>query len=83
MARWWRRHGSRGRIRLKKNRVYRRPERVWANQINVIKAVREVTSLGLKEAQELVDGAPKNVKEGVSRRKRRPLRRSSPMPAHG
>jgi large subunit ribosomal protein L7/L12 len=33
----------------------------------VIKAVREVTSLGLKEAKELVDGAPKNVKEGVSK----------------
>jgi large subunit ribosomal protein L7/L12 len=40
---------------------------VGANKINVIKAVREVTSLGLKEAKELVDGAPKNVKEGVSR----------------
>jgi len=39
---------------------------VGANKINVIKAVREVTSLGLKEAKELVDGAPKNVKEGVS-----------------
>ena len=38
-----------------------------ANKINVIKAVREVTSLGLKEAKELVDGAPKNVKEGVSK----------------
>src|SRR5271165_6230194 len=38
---------------------------VGANKINVIKAVREVTSLGLKEAKELVDGAPKNVKEGV------------------
>ena len=40
---------------------------VAANKINVIKAVREVTSLGLKEAKELVDGAPKNVKEGVSK----------------
>ena len=38
-----------------------------ANKINVIKVVREVTSLGLKEAKELVDGAPKNVKEGVSK----------------
>ena len=37
------------------------------NKINVIKAVREVTSLGLKEAKDLVDGAPKNVKEGVSK----------------
>jgi len=40
---------------------------VGSNKINVIKAVREVTSLGLKEAKELVDGAPKNVKEGVSK----------------
>ena len=40
---------------------------VGANKINVIKAVREVTSLGLKEAKELVDGAPKSVKEGVSK----------------
>lgn len=38
-----------------------------ANKINVIKAVREVTSLGLKEAKELVDGAPKAVKEGVTK----------------
>src|SRR6516162_7524859 len=40
---------------------------VGANKINVIKAVREVTSLGLKEAKDLVDGAPKNIKEGVSK----------------
>jgi len=38
-----------------------------ANKINVIKAVREVTSLGLKEAKDLVDGAPKPVKENVSK----------------
>ena len=38
-----------------------------ANKINTIKAVREVTSLGLKEAKDLVDGAPKPVKEGVSK----------------
>jgi large subunit ribosomal protein L7/L12 len=38
-----------------------------ANKINVIKAVREVTSLGLKEAKDLVDGAPKAVKEGISK----------------
>src|SRR5207253_7642210 len=37
-----------------------------ANKINVIKAVREVTSLGLKEAKDLVDGAPKTIKEGVT-----------------
>ena len=36
-------------------------------KINIIKAVREVTSLGLKEAKDLVDGAPKTVKEGVSK----------------
>src|SRR5260370_24098071 len=40
---------------------------VGANKINVIKAVREVTSLGLKEAKDLVDGAPKTGKEGVSK----------------
>ncbi len=38
-----------------------------ANKINVIKVVRELTGLGLKEAKELVDGAPKTVKEGVSK----------------
>jgi large subunit ribosomal protein L7/L12 len=37
------------------------------NKVNVIKAVREVTSLGLKEAKDLVDAAPKAVKEGVSK----------------
>ena len=40
---------------------------VGANKINVIKAVREVTSLGLKEAKDLVDGAPKAIKEGISK----------------
>ena len=40
---------------------------VGANKINVIKAVREVTALGLKEAKDLVDGAPKTVKEGVGK----------------
>jgi large subunit ribosomal protein L7/L12 len=38
-----------------------------ANKIGVIKAVREVTNLGLKEAKDLVDGAPKTVKEGVNK----------------
>lgn len=42
-------------------------QEVGPNKINVIKAVREVTSLGLKEAKDLVDGAPKPVKEGVSK----------------
>ena len=40
---------------------------VGDNKVNVIKAVREVTSLGLKEAKDLVDGAPKAVKEGVAK----------------
>ena len=40
---------------------------IGTNKINVIKAVREVTSLGLKEAKDLVDGAPKPIKEGVSK----------------
>ncbi|GAA4343267.1 50S ribosomal protein L7/L12 [Pigmentiphaga soli] len=40
---------------------------IGANKVNVIKAVRELTGLGLKEAKDLVDGAPKPVKEGVSK----------------
>ncbi|MGH9779699.1 MAG: 50S ribosomal protein L7/L12 [Candidatus Acidiferrales bacterium] len=40
---------------------------IGSNKINVIKAVREVTSLGLKEAKDLVDGAPKTVKEGINK----------------
>jgi large subunit ribosomal protein L7/L12 len=40
---------------------------VGDNKVNVIKAVREVTALGLKEAKDLVDGAPKAVKEGISK----------------
>lgn len=40
---------------------------VGSNKINVIKAVREVTSLGLKEAKDLVDAAPKPIKEGVNK----------------
>jgi large subunit ribosomal protein L7/L12 len=38
-----------------------------ANKVSVIKAVREITGLGLKEAKDMVDGAPKTVKEGVSK----------------
>jgi large subunit ribosomal protein L7/L12 len=40
---------------------------VGSNKINVIKVVREVTSLGLKEAKDLVEGAPKPIKEGISK----------------
>ena len=40
---------------------------IGSNKINVIKVVREVTALGLKEAKDLVDGAPKNVKEGIAK----------------
>ena len=40
---------------------------VGANKVGVIKAVREITGLGLKEAKDLVDGAPKPVKEGISK----------------
>jgi large subunit ribosomal protein L7/L12 len=46
-----------------------------SNKINVIKAVREVTSLGLKEAKDLVDGAPKTVKEGVSKEEAEAIRK--------
>jgi large subunit ribosomal protein L7/L12 len=40
---------------------------IGENKVNVIKAVREITGLGLKEAKDLVDGAPKAVKEGISK----------------
>ena len=40
---------------------------IGANKVNVIKAVREVTTLGLREAKELVEAAPKAVKEGITR----------------
>jgi len=46
-----------------------------ANKSNVIKAVREVTNLGLKEAKDLVDGAPKPVKEGVSKEEAETIRK--------
>ncbi|NDH55660.1 MAG: 50S ribosomal protein L7/L12, partial [Burkholderiaceae bacterium] len=39
-----------------------------ANKVGVIKAVREITGLGLKEAKDLVDGAPKPIKEGVDKK---------------
>ena len=48
---------------------------VGANKINVIKAVREVTSLGLKEAKDLVDGAPKPIKESVSKEEAETIRK--------
>jgi large subunit ribosomal protein L7/L12 len=48
---------------------------VGANKINVIKAVREVTSLGLKEAKDLVDGAPKPIKEGVGKEEAETIRK--------
>ncbi|MBI4461701.1 MAG: 50S ribosomal protein L7/L12 [Acidobacteria bacterium] len=48
---------------------------VGSNKINVIKAVREVTSLGLKEAKDLVDGAPKTVKEGVTKEEAEAIRK--------
>ena len=48
---------------------------IGANKINVIKAVREVTSLGLKEAKDLVDGAPKAIKEGVSKEEAETIKR--------
>jgi len=46
-----------------------------ANKINVIKAVREVTSLGLKEAKDLVDGAPKPIKEGINKEEAETIRK--------
>jgi len=50
-------------------------QEVGSNKINVIKAVREVTSLGLKEAKDLVDGAPKPIKEGVSKEEAETIRK--------
>jgi ribosomal protein L7/L12 len=58
---------SAGRRRRGADRVHRRARLVRDNKVNVIKAVRELTGLGLKEAKDLVDGAPKPVKEGVSK----------------
>ena len=52
---------------------------VGANKINVIKAVREVTNLGLKEAKDLVDGAPKTVKEGVNKEEAELMRKTFPV----
>ncbi len=54
---------------------------VGANKINVIKAVREVTSLGLKEAKDLVDGAPKPIKEGVNKDEAATIKKSLKTPA--
>src|ERR1051325_11129298 len=48
---------------------------VGGYKINVIKAAREVTSLGLKEAKDLVDGAPKSIKEGVSKEEAETIRK--------
>jgi large subunit ribosomal protein L7/L12 len=48
---------------------------IGSNKINVIKAVREVTSLGLKEAKDLVDGAPKPIKEGVNKEEAETIRK--------
>ncbi len=48
---------------------------VGANKINVIKAVREVTNLGLKEAKDLVDGAPKAIKEGINKEEAEAIRK--------
>jgi large subunit ribosomal protein L7/L12 len=48
---------------------------VGANKINVIKAVREVTSLGLKEAKDLVDNAPKPIKEGINKEEAENIRK--------
>ena len=49
------------------DRVHGGSGETGANKVNVIKAVRELTGLGLKEAKDLVDGAPKPVKEGVNK----------------
>ncbi|MBA2604605.1 MAG: 50S ribosomal protein L7/L12 [Acidobacteria bacterium] len=48
---------------------------IGANKINVIKVVREVTSLGLKEAKDLVEGAPKPIKEGIPKEEAEAIRK--------
>jgi large subunit ribosomal protein L7/L12 len=48
---------------------------IGGNKINVIKAVREVTNLGLKEAKDLVDGAPKLIKEGITKEEAEALKK--------
>ncbi len=63
-ARRRRRRGGAGRG---EDRVQRQPTEVGADKIKVIKVVREVTSLGLKEAKDLVESAPKPLKEGVNK----------------
>ena len=62
-----RRRGAAAAPAGREDRIHGRSDGAGANKINVIKAVREVTSLGLKEAKDLVDGAPKPIKEGVSK----------------
>jgi large subunit ribosomal protein L7/L12 len=57
--------------RRREDRVHGRPRAAGENKVNVIKAVREITGLGLKEAKDLVDGAPKPVKEACQGRRRR------------
>jgi large subunit ribosomal protein L7/L12 len=63
MLRWWRR----SRRRRGAGRVRRHPRGAGAEKIKVIKEVRAITSLGLKEAKDLVDAAPKAVLEGVDK----------------
>ena len=53
--------------RRREDRVHRQLLEAGANKVQVIKAVREITGLGLKEAKDLVDGAPKPVKEGIAK----------------
>ncbi len=78
-ARWWRRPagGWAGGCRCagREGRVQRHPEGAGEKKIQVIKVVRELTGLGLKEAKDLVDGAPKAVKEGVPRPRPRSMKK--------
>jgi len=60
---------------LRKDRIPGRPQGCRRQQINTIKAVREVTSLGLKEAKDLVDGAPKALKENATKGRGRSIRK--------
>ena len=69
LSQWPRRLAARPlRQRRGADRVHRHADRSGDNKVNVIKVVRAVTGLGLKEAKDLVDGAPKPVKEGIPKK---------------
>ena len=73
----WPPAGPAGRRRRGEDRVHGRPADAGAKKINVIKEVRAITGLGLKEAKDLVEGAPKELKDGIHEGRSRRRSRSS------